>query len=260
MFQLIVSNATIMGDRDADAPKFQRFIEEIMPDADTRSVLQNMAGYCLMNTCCFHKIFVLVGDSCTGKSAFLKILSELLGRENVSTLGLDELDIEKCPMGAKANICDGVELKGGGEDFARWAARLEEISGGLLGFVGRKRRDGGEDNGEEVDGLPQAATVDICGKLIFAANGFPGFDARCWTLRKRLVFIPFTQSFKGRENPALADEIIAEEMPGVLNWALEGRGGIEERLEDGHGDVFESDRTRAMSWLYWTGGRLNLKG
>ena len=44
-----------------------------------------------------------------------------------------------------------------------------------------------------------------------------------------MLVIPFDVSFKGREDVGLARRLIAEELPGILNWALDGLVALQER-------------------------------
>ncbi len=58
-------------------------------------------------------------------------------------------------------------------------------------------------------------------KIFFALNHKPvirGTDRGIW---RRIRLVPFTQSFEGREDRQLKDKLLIE-LPGVLNWALEG--------------------------------------
>ena len=45
-----------------------------------------------------------------------------------------------------------------------------------------------------------------------------GTDLGIW---RRIRMIPFTENFEGREDAQLTDKL-KQELPGILNWAVEG--------------------------------------
>ena len=58
-------------------------------------------------------------------------------------------------------------------------------------------------------------------KLLMATNDKPqvyGTDLGIW---RRIRMIPFMENFEGREDALLTDKL-AQELPGILNWAVEG--------------------------------------
>ena len=60
-------------------------------------------------------------------------------------------------------------------------------------------------------------------KLIANANAMPSTADQSEGFWRRFHIIPFTQHFPDTNNdPLLARNIIRDELPGVLNWALEG--------------------------------------
>jgi putative DNA primase/helicase len=64
--------------------------------------------------------------------------------------------------------------------------------------------------------------IPVC-KIWIATNKKPkivGQDDGIW---RRIHLIPFTQKFEGRENKQLKDQL-REELPGILNWVIEGAG------------------------------------
>ncbi len=60
-------------------------------EKDTRTLLEEMIGYIFFNKNELGKAFVIVGDKSNGKSTFLKILSYLLGKNNISALNLEDI-------------------------------------------------------------------------------------------------------------------------------------------------------------------------
>ena len=66
-------------------------------------------------------------------------------------------------------------------------------------------------------------------RLLIAGNAMPDFGDHATALANRLLVIPFDVSFKGREDRALARRLIDEELPAILEWALEGLARLRAR-------------------------------
>ena len=63
----------------------------ICGEKDARNLLEEIIGYIFFTKNELGKAFVIVGDKANGKSTFLKILSHLIGKSNVSALNLDDI-------------------------------------------------------------------------------------------------------------------------------------------------------------------------
>ena len=66
--------------------------------------------------------------------------------------------------------------------------------------------------------------ANVMARCIFETNELPRFADKSNGIWSHLYPIPFNQVFRGtaNQNPRLADELIEHELPGILNWALEG--------------------------------------
>lgn len=76
-------------DRDAQCPRWGDFLKQVLPDEDSRNVLQEIFGYCLTYDTTLHRFFVLQGTGANGKSVVLDVLERLLGGANVSHVPLE---------------------------------------------------------------------------------------------------------------------------------------------------------------------------
>jgi len=74
-----------------DCPKIKKFLKEIVRPEDI-PLLQEMVGYTLWKDYPIQKAFVLLGEGNNGKSTFLQLLTKLLGKHNVSSVSLQELE------------------------------------------------------------------------------------------------------------------------------------------------------------------------
>lgn len=205
-------NLDYVYDATAACPTWLRTLEEIFPPtgaADQRmAVLQEFFGYCLlMSNHRFEAFLILIGDGANGKSVILEVLRAMLGSANVSNVPLDALEgrFNKVEMiGKLANIATDMQ-------------RMPKVQEGTL-----KQMVSGEPLQVEQKHKP-AYTAYPTAKLVFATNHLPPFADTSDGLWRRMIVIPFFVQFVAdRIDRYRARDIISEELPGVLNWALEG--------------------------------------
>jgi P4 family phage/plasmid primase-like protien len=74
-------------DSEATCPRFQAWIDEVIPH-DCHELLWEAIGYSLICGNPFHKAILLFGDGGNGKSTLLRVLTSMLGSENISNMTL----------------------------------------------------------------------------------------------------------------------------------------------------------------------------
>jgi putative DNA primase/helicase len=198
-------------DPDADAPEFRELANEVIEN-DKVEAVQKFLGYLLMaEEHPVAKALVLVGDGANGKSTFLRIVRAALGQENVSSQSLKALNDQRFAaaelQGKLANIRNEIGAKSLTSD-----GNFMSISAGETITVERKHQD--------------PFQLEVTTKLIYATNQLPSVDLD-YTEQKaffrRWVIAEFPNSYAPEEqDEELADRIIENELPGVLNWMLEG--------------------------------------
>lgn len=196
----------------AACPRFIRFLEDIFEgDKDLIEYVQKVAGYTLTGSTEEQSIFMLLGGGANGKSTLVNILTKLLGDYAVNT-----------PTSTlMAAVHTGV-----GDDLVRIAgARLitahESENGQRFAEAKIKSITGGDD----VTGRPLYGvhiSFKPVGKLVLATNNRPevsGSDEGIW---RRIREIPFNRQFKEEEQDKQLMSHLVKELPGILNWAIEG--------------------------------------
>lgn len=160
-------------------------------DKQIRLLLEELIGYTLLNDCRFQSAFILVGQGANGKSVFLKMLTEFLGDDNVSSIPLEELN----------SRFKTVELVG------KLANIGDDISSELLGdsSVFKKLVSGERMTVEQK--YQSAFQFNNVAKLIFSANNLPPASDKSYGLQRRLVIIPFLNTFK-KDSPGYDPNII----------------------------------------------------
>lgn len=217
-------------DHDANAPepvRWLKFLAELWPDEqDAISTLQEVFGYALIPDTSQQKIFLLVGPKRSGKGTIARVLTELVGKHNTCAPTLASLGAPfglEGLVGKQLAISSDVRL-GAKTDHAALAENLLRISGEDMVTVARKYK-------RDWDGK-------LAVRFLIMTNIMPKFADASGALANRFVPLVMSQSFFGRENPALLAELLAE-LPGILNWAIVGWRRFKER---GHFDMSASSR------------------
>lgn len=195
----------------ARCPKFQAFLKEItVGDQALEDALVEMLGYCLTNVVKAEKIFVLYGNGGNGKSVYLKILQNLVGVENVSSLSVN--DLENSPFSRAGLLGKKVNLQ----------SDARGIKHGVFVTETTKAISSGDMIDAAFKFKNHFSFVPFC-KLIFATNQYPSFGED-FTMgsKRRLLVLPFNATFLGkRQNKELSEELM-KELPGIFNLAING--------------------------------------
>ena len=200
-------------DPAARCPKFLKYLSENQPSKENRESLQMLAGLALVPDCRYNVAFFLYGEAGTGKSVFAAVLKHLVGVKNCCCVPMANLAdrFGKAPLTEKLlNVVEDMSV-------------IQE-GGGVAGVEGYfKQITAGEEIPVERKGV-DAYKAPVTARMVFATNTLPYIGDRSKAMWDRSRIIPFNQRIRGtaRQNPNLPDEIVAEELPGVLNWALVG--------------------------------------
>ncbi|HYL40179.1 MAG TPA: phage/plasmid primase, P4 family, partial [Candidatus Binatus sp.] len=186
------------------------FLSKLWPDdPDSIAVLQEWFGYVIGGRSDQHKILLLVGPTRGGKGVITRILGRLVGSRNVA----------------------GPTMASLGTPFG-----LAPLVGRVLAVISDARLDASRDASVIVERLlaisgEDTITVDIkyheqwTGKLptrfVVVSNELPRLGDASGTIANRFVALLLHESWLGREDHGL-ESALAEELPGILNWALEG--------------------------------------
>jgi len=191
---------------------FLAYLQRVQPDKEIQSLLQEWAGYNLVFDTSFETFMFFIGDGANGKSVFLVILKALLGRLNISSVGLEAFKPENrfslaATLGKLANI----------------DADLSEVDklaeGGLKKYVSGERIPLEKKFQDPIDFDPTA-------RLTFSMNILPRFVDRSNGIWRRLLVVPWDQTIpiEERKREFLNEKYWQEsgELPGIYMWALEG--------------------------------------
>lgn len=201
----------------AECPAWLSFLDQVLPgDREAKEFLGEWFGYVLSGRTEQQKMAALIGKKRSGKGTIARVLRALVGPENVAGLNLGMLGgtfgLEPF-VGAALAVASDV----------RWHSRnigdavqtLLEVTGEDALTVHRKNKS--------------AWKGQLGVRFMLMSNDTPTFSDRSGALVDRMLYVSFKQSFFGREDTSLTEKLM-HELPGILNWALDGL----ERL-DGRG-------------------------
>jgi len=179
-------------------------------DPDAISTLQEMFGYLLTPDTRFQKIFMLIGPRRSGKSLIGRILTKLVGEQNVCapTLSSFGRDFGKQPLVGKTMALIADARISGRYDTSSIAETLLAISGEDPQTVDRKY-------------LP-AWSGKLSTRFVIITNELPKIGDMSGALTSRFIVFLLKRSFYGKEDLDLFNKV-EPELPAILNWALEGR-------------------------------------
>lgn len=179
-------------------------------DKSLRKVLEEIFGYILLRRNEMGKAFILTGAGSNGKSSYLKIVRELAGVENTSSLDLKELNqrFKTAELfGKLANIGDDIS-----GEYIKDNSEFKKLVTGEPLNVERKGRD--------------PFDFTNYSKLIFSANRMPRINDTSSGLMRRLMMIPFNAKFSSSDpdyDPFIQDKLLSDDsMEYVLNLAISG--------------------------------------
>ncbi|CAM3862094.1 DNA primase family protein [Alkalicoccus chagannorensis] len=227
---LLTQYADITFDQEATAPRWQSFLREVFvyeeskePDEDLIHFVQKAIGYSLTGETKEQVMFFLTGEGSNGKSRFISAIQSILG-DYAKQTNADTFISKKYESGINNDIAR--------LDKARFVAAIESERGQELAESKVKQLTGGDKiaarflREEYFEFLPEF-------KIWFLTNHKPiikGTDEGIW---RRIRRIPFNQNFSGKKKDPQLGEKLERELPGILNWAIEGyhmwlREGLEE--------------------------------
>ncbi|MFF4350873.1 phage/plasmid primase, P4 family [Streptomyces sp. NPDC001530] len=202
-------------DPNATAPEWEAFLAKIWPHApDAITALQEWFGYILSGRTDQQKILLMVGPSRSGKGTIARVMKELVGKNNLAGPTLAGLGTNfglATLIGKPLAVISDARLSG--NDSSQVVERLLTISGEDTIDIDRKYRE------QWTGKLPT--------RLMMLSNELPHFGDSSGVIARRFIVLNLTVSWLGKEDATLLDRLVAE-MPGILNWALDGLARLQQ--------------------------------
>jgi len=194
-----------------DCPVWDHLLDVITLGRNYMKIaIEEFIGYiasgCSYNV--FNKLLILDGDGSNGKSTLIRIIQELIGSENTSSVGLTDISTQRFAgfslVNKLVNFCSE-EPK---DAFSNTGA-IKKITGGDSFMVEEKHK-----------GAFQYSNI---AKLIISYNKMPFFPDGSSGMRRRIILIPCEQNFE--KNPQLKlinpeKQILTKEADALLSRCI----------------------------------------
>jgi putative DNA primase/helicase len=199
-------------DQVATCPKWDGFLNEILPDKDDRNLLQEWFGANLTLSAEFQKFMIFEGQGANGKSVVCTVLEALLGSENCSALALEFFD-PRYPFALISTENKRANIVSELSEMDRVAeGRLKQFVSGDRMQVDRKFKD--------------SVMLAPTAKCTFSTNVLPPFRDRSKGVWRRMELIYFGKVIPDEKKDLRLTSIEywkdTGELPGILNWSLNG--------------------------------------
>ena len=210
---MLVSKAlSVSYSPEAKCPIFLNFLNDIF-ESDQKLIgfVKQAIGYSLTGSTAEQCLFIMIGDGANGKSTFINVMNKLLG-----TYGTTAASQTLIANGGASVGDDLVDLIG-----ARLITVSETEEGQSLAEAKIKQMTGGD----TLKGRPLYGNwvqFSIIGKLWLATNNLPQINNTDHGIWRRIKAIPFNRTFSAEEQDKYLSDKLMAELPGILNWAVEG--------------------------------------
>jgi putative DNA primase/helicase len=195
-------------DPTAEATEWSKFLREVQPDEDVRKVLAEWQGYVFLPTARLplEKIMLFHGNGQNGKGVVYEVVKAMYGRENVRENSLENLTTSEYHRVMLAGC-----LLNFGTDISR------RLNPDVFKIIS---------SGEAVPArnpYGRPFILENYAKLQFSCNKRPDMTDYSDGFRRRFIHMPFAVKIEDENKDVhLKQRLIANELPGILNWAIEG--------------------------------------
>lgn len=217
---------------NAKCPRIDRFISEIVEKQDI-PLMYEIPAWCIVPNSRIQRLVLLVGEGANGKSTYLEMLRQFLGKDNCTAHSMQSLTTNRFSVaglfGKLANI--NADLP---SSALRQTAPLKMLSGG--------------DSIESEKKFKDSFNFVNTAKLIFSANQPPEITEDTLAIWRRFVVVDFPFQFmdKADDKDLLAKITTETELSGYLNKVLDGLGRLKKNGDFSYFRSIEDTRSKYL--------------
>lgn len=195
----------------AEAPKWQAFLNRVLPNKEDQDALMEFIGYCFLPSHKFEKFLLLYGNTgANGKSVVLEVIRDFFSKENVSSLELHRFEGHELDALKNKIINIGSEIESGG-DMRKQMAALKNMTATSDTLTINPKNE-----------KPYELYPEEKPKIAFATNKLIKSGADDGGVLRRMLLLNFSVEIKDNEKIRDLTERFRDEKPGILNMALQG--------------------------------------
>lgn len=224
--QLFTKQANVIFNPRATCPAFNKFMQEILPDEQTRAAVLRWLGYCLTGLVNEEKALFVVGTGANGKGTLFDTINFLLN-DYATTFNVELILRQRYSVNANAPTAERAKLRG-----VRFAYAPEIPAGREFDLATFKELTGGDIITARP---PYQLPIEFfpTHKFILSGQHFPKVEnSHDVGFLRRFLPVIFNQDFSGDKSDAhLKNKLRAtDELSGILNilvrecmaWQSEG--------------------------------------
>lgn len=192
----------------AKANKWQKFLDQVLPDSKEQDCLSEYLGYCLLPSHRFETFMFLVGVGGSGKSTILEIFTKFLSNDKISRLQMQQFTGHDLDVLNDKILNIGSELdpkamyNGQFEILKALVSNTDEIN------INPKHKN------------PYTLKKQYQPKFIFAGNKKPNGIRDDSGFFRRMLMLTFSNPIQNKIYDISSR--FDDELSGILNWALQG--------------------------------------
>jgi P4 family phage/plasmid primase-like protien len=196
-------------DPTAECPNWLKFLDDIWgEDTQSKELLQEYFGYILSGDTRQQKFLNIIGPRRSGKGTINRVLTEILGAENVVAPQMDELaDTFGLQPWLGKPLATFTDARVSAKSSGGVVTQLLRIVGADPVTVNRKNKE--------------SWTGKLPTRIVVYSNEMLQLAENSNALTGRMLVLTMNNSFYGKEDVELGDRL-ALELGGIFNWALEG--------------------------------------
>lgn len=203
-------------DVNADCPLWKSFLRQVLPERNSRLLLQMFLGLTTMNRqslgAKIENCLALYGNGSNGKSVINDVVRGVYGAENISTMSIDSI-LKDGDEGMRARC----QLIG---KYINYSGEVSEKS-----LFGKEAAFKSYVSGEEQHARflrGNVFTITNVPWQIFNFNNLPITSDKSYGFFRRFLYLIFNETIpEDMQNKSLGEELRAE-YPGILNWIIRG--------------------------------------
>lgn len=215
---LITRRCRTVYDPDAEAPRWERAMEEWFPDEELRNYVKRVAGAALVGGQHEHRLIIHYGHGANGKGVFHRTLQHVLGdyagvvhlsllvQQKHSEHDTVKADLFRKRLAVASETERRVRLR---------EASVKNLTGGDRITARRMREDPWE--------------FEPTHSIWLQTNHLPEISGRDRGIWRRIRVVKWESVFEGEDADPHLDEKLEEEAPGILRWLVEGCLAWQER-------------------------------
>lgn len=199
-------------DPEATCPQWENFLHQVFQcDSELIGFIQRAVGYSLTGSVKEQVLFLCYGTGANGKSVFLTVLRHLAG-DYAQNIPFTVLELQQRP-----SLTNDLAAMAG----RRLVTSSETNESTRLNEARIKALTGGDPITARFL-YSESFTYEPVAKFWLAVNHLPQVRDDSYGFWRRVRVLPFDAQFRGKDADQDLIFKLQEELPGILNWAIQG--------------------------------------